>query len=239
MENNTKNKKPSPHKGHRNRLRQKVMKYGIDSLAQHEVMELILFNSIAQKNTNDLAHALIDEFGSVSRVLDAPAELLIKIKGISETTVLMLKSIPQIARYYMQDKNVEKFVKITNNDEVYDYIKDMYIGEVVEVARAIYLSNAGRILGCEVLSRGIVNSTQVNARQVVEHCIKYNATQVILVHNHPSGNAHPSGDDFVITKNVCIALKSINSRLTDHLIIANDECISMAKNKVFARSFEV
>ena len=238
MENSTKNKKVNPHKGHRNRLRQKVVKYGIESLAQHEVMELILFNSIAQKNTNDLAHKLIDEFGSVSRVLDAPESELLKIKGISETTVLMLKSMPQIARFYMQDKNTTNLLKISGFDEIFKYVKDSYIDEVVEVARAIYLTSAGRILGCEVLSKGIVNSTYVSPRKVVEYCIKYNATQVILVHNHPSGNTSPSGDDLIITRSISDALRSINCRLADHLIIADDNCFSMQKCGQYSRVFK-
>ena len=238
MENTTKNKNNNPHKGHRNRLRQKVIKYGIESLAQHEVMELILFNSFAQKNTNDIAHRLIDEFGSVSRVLDAPKDELMKIKGISETTVLMLKSMPQIAKFYMQDKNTTNLLKISDFNEIFEYVKDSYIDEVVEVARAIYLTSAGRILGCEVLSKGIVNSAYVSPRKVVEYCIKYNATQVVLVHNHPSGNASPSGDDLIITRSISDALRSINCRLTDHLIIADDNCFSMQKCGQYSRVFK-
>lgn len=237
MENRDKNKKNNPHKGHRNRLRQKVVKYGIESLAQHEVMELILFNSFAQKNTNDIAHKLIDEFGSVSRVLDAPIDELMKVKGISETTVLMLKTVPQIAKFYIQDKNPNNLTKITGDEQIYEYLKDLYIDEVVEVARAVYLSSAGRILGVEVLSRGVVNSTYVNPRKVIEHCIKYNATQVILVHNHPSGRSEPSGDDMVFTKSIKIALDSINCRLTDHLIVANDKCFSMQRCDQYSRIF--
>ena len=114
MDTNNKEVK-NPHKGHRKRLRDKALKNGIDSLAEHEVMELILFFSIAQKNTNSVAHRLIDEFGSVSAVLDAPETELVKIEGVSQTTASILKSVPEIASYYMQDKlknnNLDAFEK--------------------------------------------------------------------------------------------------------------------------------
>lgn len=235
---NIKTKDVNPHKGHRNRLREKVMKNGIELLAEHEVMELILFYSIAQKNTNGIAHKLIEEFGNVAGVLDAPAERLSKIDGISSTTVFVLKSIPQIASLYMQEKTEKNSPYINSAETAYRILAPKYIGETNEVAMGLFLDTAGKLLGVEELAKGTVNGAHISSRKVVEYCVKYNATQVILCHNHPSGNCEPSIDDFMASKNVNNALKYLDSRLVDHIIIAGDKFSSMKGMPQYKRAFE-
>lgn len=226
------------HKGHRERLREKVIKNGINSLAEHEVMELILFYSLAQRNTNDLAHKLIDSFGSVSKVLDASEDELMKIKGISKTTVFILKSIPQISSYYLNDKNNRKTKRIHGCNDAFKFIAPKFVGQTRERIMMIFLSNASEILGYDFVSQDIINSTQITSRKIIELCIKYNATRVIIAHNHPSGLLTPSSDDFITTKMVIDCLKTIDVELLDHMIIGKGEYLSMANDEQFQNMFE-
>ena len=226
------------HKGHRERLREKVIKNGINSLAEHEVMELILFYALAQKNTNDLAHRLIDHFGSISKVLDASEDELIKIDGVSKTTAFVLKSIPQISAYYLNDKNNSKTKRLYGCNDVFKFIEPKFIGQTSEQIFMIFLSNKSEILGCESVSQDIVNSVNIESRKIIELCLKYNATRMIFAHNHPSGIASPSNDDFITTKSLIDCLKIIDVELLDHMIVANGEYFSMATDKQFKDMFK-
>ncbi len=231
-------KKPTKneHQGHRERLRQKVIKNGINSLAEHEVLELILFYSLAQRNTNDLAHKLINRFGSVAAVLDAPQEQLLEIKGISKTTVFVLKSLPQIASYYLEDKNGVAD-KIYGCEDAFKLLAPKFIGKTSEELLIVFLSNSNKFLGCEFIAKGDVNSTQFTSRQLIEPCIRYNATQVILAHNHPSDILIPSPDDVITTKNVCACLHTIEVVLLDHIIFGKNSCFSMNSSEQYKNLF--
>jgi len=225
------------HKGHRERLRQKVIKSGINSLAEHEVLELILFYAIPRKNTNDIAHRLIDRFGSLSSVLEASYEQLIKVDGVSESAAFVIKSIPEISSYYLNNKKDNKIKKFTHCSQIYDFFAPLYVGKTKEIISIVFLSNANKFLGYEFLSEGIANSSEIQIRKLYELCIKYDATTAIIVHNHPSGNSFPSNDDFIATKLIIGCLKAIQVRVIDHIIIGDDEYSSMASMKQYKHLF--
>lgn len=226
------------HAGHRQRMRERAAKNGFDSLEKHEMLEVLLYPVIPQKNTNPIAHELINTFGSFHAVFDAPEEELLKVKGMTRNAAFYLKMMPAVSSYYLQDKTDCESIIINSSEAAYKYFSPKYIGKTVEVAMALLLSNAGKVLACEIISDGTVNAAEIQTRKIIEFCIKHNATQVILCHNHPSGVALPSSDDFITTKNINVALKSINARLVDHIIIANDDYVSMRQTHQFENAFK-
>ncbi len=236
MEENKRSK--NSHQGHRERLRQKVIKNGMNSLAEHEVLELILFLAIPRKNTNEIAHKLIERFGCLAFVLEAEKEQLMSIEGISEKAAFVIKSIPQFCSCYLESKKINKVKKFTNCKQIYDYLAPLYIGKTKEVVSILFLSSANKFLGHEFFSDGITNSSEINIRKLYELCIKYDASSVVLVHNHPSGNSFPSGDDFIATKAVINCLNVIQVKVLDHIILSHGEYSSMASMNQYKHIFE-
>ena len=218
------------HQGHRERLRQKVKKYGIDSLAEHEVLELILFYAIPRKNTNDIAHRLIKRFGSLSFVLEATEDQLMTVEGVSHSTAFLLKSIPEICSFYLGNKKKNGMKKFCSCSQAYAYLAPKFIGKTKESFLILFLTSANKVLGYEFVSEGLVSSTNVEIRKVYELCIKYNASRVLLAHNHPSGDPFPSSNDFIATKKFVQCLKNIQVDVVDHMVFGDGDYYSMKGN---------
>lgn len=226
------------HAGHRQRMKDKALKYGFDSFENHEILEMLLYSVIPQKDTNPLAHELINTFGSFHAVFEAPEKEFLNIKGMNKSAVFLLKSIPAISSFYMQDKVKTDNIYIKSSEDAYKFLSPKFIGKTVEVAMVVLLNNSGKLLACESISDGIVNAAEFSIRKVIELCVKHNATQVILAHNHPSGVALPSMDDFIATKNVNTALKAMNCKLLDHLIIVENDYTAMSLSSQFKNAFK-
>lgn len=224
------------HCGHRERIKQKFVEKGLDSFSPHEILEILLYYSIPRKNTNDIAHNLINEFGSLSSVFEAPMEELQKINGISENTAIFLKLIPEVCRHYYSDK-CNGHDEIITLDVAGEILLRKFIGRVDEAVVLMLLDNKGKLLFCDVVSEGTVNCSQVYIRQIVALALKHNATVAILAHNHPSGIALPSKNDIDTTIAVGNALKLVDVKLIDHLIIADGDYVSLAADKLDDRMF--
>lgn len=235
---NKKQENKNPHAGHRTRMKNKALLHGFDSFEDHEFLEMLLYPVIPQKDTNELAHDLINNFGSFYAVFDAPYEELLKIKGMTNSAAFLLKMMTENMSRYMQDKIKDDFTTISSSEIAYRILSPKYIGKKDEVVGVILMNNIGRILGCEMLSSGIVNSVEISSRKIVELCVKYGATQIIISHNHPSGNAMPSLDDFNATKTISTMLKSMGVRLLDHIIITDKGFLSMEKMSDFKMALE-
>lgn len=225
------------HAGHRQRMKDKALKHGFESFENHEILEMLLYPTIPQKDTNPLAHELINNFGSFHAVFEADESELLKVKGMSKSAAFLLKSIPSVLSRYVADKtNIDKPV-VSSSDLAYEIVAPKYIGVKNEVSYIILMNNAGKVIACEALSSGTVNASLMPIRKVVELCIKHNATTVILAHNHPSGKTTPSMDDFTATKNIFKALKSIGVELIDHIIVSHNGYDSMRSMHQFERAF--
>lgn len=226
------------HIGHRMRMKEKALKYGFEHFDDHEVLEMILYFAVPQKDTNPIAHELINSFGSFYSVFEADEVQLLSVKGMNKSAAFLIKMMPEIFNRYMSDKNSILKAPVLNSSELaYEIFAPKYIGKKNEVAYALFMNNSGKVLACEAISDGTVNSTEIHTRKIIEYCIKYNATQVILAHNHPSGDPSPSMDDFITTKNIGASLKSINVRLLDHIIITHNDYRSMRSMQQFANAF--
>jgi len=224
------------HGGHRKRLKENFLENGLESFEPHNVLELLLFFSIPQKDTNDIAHALINEFGSVSAVFDAPYEDLLKVKGVGENTACLLKLIPEISRAYHTDK-FDSNALVMSSKELEEYVKAQYIGCTVERVIAVCFDNTGKHKATKVISEGVENVAQVDVKRILQLVLKVNATNVVIAHNHPNGVAAPSRADLELTANLASVLSSIACRLSEHYIVAGDDCIALSKNKNFVRYF--
>lgn len=226
------------HKGHRKRLRNQFLKSGItQDIPDHQLLEFLLFYSIPRKDTNELAHNLLDAFGgSLVNVFDAPYEELLKVKGISENTAALIKFIiPMATRYLRESSNTNGFLK--NTSQIIGYLQPKFYSEMSEVSYLLCLDGRGKILDCPKLSHGDAVSVSVSLRNVAETAIKSGATMVVLAHNHPKGFPLPSENDIKFTSQVSNFLRALNIRLVDHIIVGNGEAVSLAASKDYSYLF--
>lgn len=216
----------SIHEGHRQRLKDRFRQEGLDGFNEVNALELLLFYCVPRSDTNPLAHRLVDHFGSFSAVLDASIEELEKVEGVGHNISTFLTFIPQLDRYYNDNKN--KNVKVlTNVSQCGQYFRPKFINRKNEMVYMICLDAKCKVLACKELGEGSVNSAGVPIRRIVDVALKLNAASVILAHNHPGGLAVPSTDDIQTTVRVAQALAGVDVILTDHLVFADGDYVSM------------
>lgn len=214
------------HDGHRQRLKDRFLKEGLDNFDELYVLELLLFYSIARKDTNPIAHALLERFGSLTNVLDATVEELQKVPGVTQNTATLLSLIPQISRYY-QIKRTDMGDILHTTKECGEYLLPYFYGRDNETVFLLCLDAKCKVLGCKLVGEGSVNSASVPIRRVVEIALNTNATTVILAHNHPSGLAIPSVDDIETTLRVAKAMDAVEITLADHIVVADNDFVSI------------
>ena len=217
------------HEGHRAKMRQRFLVSGLEGFADHEALELLLFYAIPRQDTNPIAHRLMERYGSLSAVLAAPIEDLKKVQGIGESAAILLKAAGQIgSKARMAD--AEQNRPLTSVEAVGAYLLDRFAGETHEIVYQLCLDRKGKLLACKRLSDGGAASATIDVRKVVENAILTSASTVILAHNHPSGVALPSDEDCAATTGVQRALGTIGVTLVDHIIVADDDFVSMAQS---------
>lgn len=214
----------APHAGHRQRMRERFLKMGLDSFEPHEVLELLLTYSIPRKNTNIIAHKLIDTFGSISAVFDAPFEALIEVDSITENSATLIKMIPQILRFYKNGINESKCLNTV--EKVIGYFSVAFIGLTKEEFKVCCLDNGLNVISCTTIAKGTNKSAHISARLVAEEAFKANSSNVIIAHNHPDTYCTPSEADKVITRKLRTALKAIDIDVLDHIIVGKDGVLS-------------
>lgn len=219
------------HDGHRARMKELLRKNGIDAFSDHTVLELLLYCSIPRGDVNPLAHELMNRFGTLAGVFEAPEEELLKVDGVGANTVYLIKLVPQIAKRYMVSRVYENSI-INSTEDAGKFLVPRFHGELNEMVYLLSLDAKGKVLNCSLVGTGDVNSANVSIRKIVSTALKYNATSVILAHNHTSGMALPSGDDVNTTIELHEALRRVDVTLLDHLIIADDDFVSLAANGV-------
>ncbi len=215
------------HEGHRKRMRERFIKSGLDDFAPHNVLEFLLFYSIPRGDTNPIAHRLIDSFGSLSGVFDATPEELMKVKGVGESTAILISMVPQMARKYLEDK-ADSVNVMGGCSDIGAYLLPKFVGRTNEALMMVSIDNKNKIISCSVVAEGTVDSAKVSRRRVMEEAMKVNATRVILAHNHPRGVAVPSSEDVVMTREIGKLFAQVGIELVDHIIIADDDYVSMA-----------
>ena len=220
--------KDNIHAGHRQRIRERYEQQGLAGFAEHEVLELLLTFAIARKDVNPLAHELIAQFGSLAAVLEADKRELMRVNGVGENTAALITLMPQLLGLYRRSAMGEKPV-ITNISEARHYCQSLFFGEHEEKVYLLCLDQAGRVLHPVLLRKGTVDEVNIYPREVVEMALRYRAHTVLLTHNHPSGSASPSQADLSVTLRIAHVLNAIGISLMDHLILAENEVISMKR----------
>ncbi|MDD6200389.1 MAG: DNA repair protein RadC [Firmicutes bacterium] len=219
----------SMHDGHRQRLKERFEKEGLDNFEQVQVLELLLFYCIPKQDTNPIAHALLDAFGSITKVLQAPTRELMQVKGIGESTARYLHMIMEVIRYYsVQEQAVNRI--LTNVDMCAEYMIPFFEGRRNETVFLLCLDGKCKVISCKKVGEGSVNSAGVPIRRIVEMALGENATSVVLAHNHPSGIALPSDEDRLTTIRLAYALNAVDIELADHIVVADGDYVSMAQS---------
>jgi DNA repair protein RadC len=214
------------HDGHRQRKKQRFLQHGLDSFADHEVLELLLFYAIPRRDTNETAHRLLEHFGTLKGVLTASVEELQKVEGVGESTAAFLHLLQAVG--YRALRTAGDDTILNSVDSAGAYFQKLLRGERREVLYQVCLDAKGKVLSHKRLSSGTVSMAPVNVREVVENALYTDASGVLLAHNHPSGIALPSEDDRQITLQIRQALGTMGIELVDHIIVADNDFVSMA-----------
>lgn len=222
---------PVTNEGHRARLRQRFVKGGAESLADYELLELVLTTAIPRKDVKPLAKILIAKFGSFAGVIAAPMTALQDVKGVGETVAITLKTIHAGAARMMKQELLNTPI-FSNWAKLQDYLLATLAHEKVEHFRILFLNKKNHLIADEVQHSGTVDQTAAYPREVVKRALELGATAIILVHNHPSGDSTPSPADIGLTREIMGAAKGLNIVVHDHLIVAKSGVTSL-KNKGF------
>jgi DNA repair protein RadC len=226
----------SVHQGHRQRLRERFLREGIDAFADHQVLELLLFHVLSRVDTNPVAHRLLDRFGSLAAVLEADPADLADVPGVGPNAAAFLALIPQVSRRYLHVRANRQRPQLSSSEAVERYVVPLMAGRPEEVFWVLCLDAQCRLIHAKVVAEGTVTAARVEPRHVVECAVRHRAASVVLAHNHPQGTAKPSDDDRRITQLLSDALTPIGIRVLDHLVVAGDAAFSFAREGVLPGS---
>ncbi len=219
---------------HRERVRKRFLREGLEHFEQHNQLELLLFYAIPQRDTNGIAHDLIQRFGSISRVMDASVEELMTVDGIGERAAVLLKLVPALARSYTLD-HLGKVRTFQSGEELKEYLLALYTGCTKERVYLLLFDNRDTLLRTVQIGEGDLTAALFSTREIVQQVLLYSkTTKVILSHNHPVGLALPSHADQTATDEIQRALSSVEVTLYDHIIVSgNRECYSLRERRIF------
>lgn len=220
----------SIHEGHRQRLKDRFLEQGLDSFTAVQAIEMMLFYCIPRQDTNEIAHRLLERFGSFAQVLDASVEELCSVKGIGVNAATFLRMFPAVARYYEVDRAKLSEEPLLTTEACGAKLRPHFLGRCNEMVYLLCIDAKGKELCCRLVGEGGINSAGVPIRRIVEIALAAKATVVVLAHNHPSGIALPSPEDVSTTQRVATALDAVDVVLADHLVFADDDYISMAQS---------
>ena len=213
-------KKDEPHyRGHRDRLRGRFLESGPDALADYELLELVLFLAIPQKDVKPLAKDLIKRIGGLPEIMHAPIEELTKVEGIKDKTALALKSITALSQRAAKNELMAKPV-MNNWTRLMDYCHSTMAHETREHFRILFLNKKNELIADETQGSGTVDHTPAYPREIMKRALELGATAMILMHNHPSGDPKPSQADIDLTRQIMRAAEPFNIVIHDHIIIS-------------------
>ncbi len=225
------------HDGHRLRMKERFLKAGLDSFSGHEVMELLLYYALPYRDTNDLGHRLVDNFGSLANVLDADYADLVKVPGVTPHVATLITLCGQLNHRYQKERYALG-EQLYNTDILARFVIPHFAGKKEESVLLVSMDNRRKLLNATRIFKGSVNSAQFNYRIAVQQALRDNATVVALAHNHPSGFALPSQADKNTTASFIQVLDLMGIRLIDHLIVSENDCTSMAESPETAYLFK-
>ncbi len=212
--------------GHRERLRERLLKGGAEALADYEVLEYLLFAAIKQGDTKSIAKDLIAQFGSLAGVLNADPAALQRVKGVGRTSAAALKSVATAARRMARSEVSAKPV-LGSWQALLDYLAIDMAHLTVERVRVLYLDTKNRLIDDHHVGDGSIDEAAIHPREVIRRAMDVGASALILVHNHPSGNPEPSRADIQITQRIAEAGRLLGVTLHDHVIVGREGHVSL------------
>lgn len=220
------------HSGHRQRVKERFMKKGLEAFNDYEILELLLFYAIPRSNTNEIAHRLIDHFGSLVQVLEAPVRELEKIEGIGAGAAMYLSLLRQTHRHLNISQVADKTL-LQSIDDYANYLKSFFFGQCNEMVYLLCMDAKNTVINCYEICEGGVHSANISFRRIIDIAIQSNAVTVVLAHNHPGGLALPSPEDIMTTKRLAKALYMADIVLADHIVVAGQDYISMYLSQIY------
>lgn len=223
----------SIHEGHRERLRSRFLEQGLDGFEDHNVLELLLFYALPRRDTNALAHELMNAFGSLSAVFDASPEALTRVSGVGQNAAALIRLVPEIARRYMIDRT-EPGAILFDSASCGRFLVPYFTNLRQEAFYLVCLDAKLKVLDCRELARGGTVSAHVSPRLVVQTALERNASAAVIAHNHTSGIALPSQEDVDTTLRIRDALAMVGVTLVDHIVVAGGDFVSLADDGVLS-----
>jgi len=223
-------------KGHRKRLREKFLK-SPSSASDYEILEMILFSAYTRKDTRIIAKTLIRDFGSLNKVINASKYELKKNSILGESGISAIKLSKEIINRFLK-KESEKITLLDNTDKVRHYCRSKIGHLKTEQLRILYINSQCKLVADEILSEGNVEQTPIYKNMIVTKATLYGAPSIILTHNHPSGDPHPSDQDLKVTKDLTRVLAELGINLIDHIIVTTNDSYSMKAGKVLGEPVE-
>lgn len=218
------------HKNHRKRVKDKFLQSGLSNFAEHEILELLLFYSIPQADTNPTAHRLINTFGSLAGVMEASYENLLSVKGVGEQSATLIKLLPAIMSEF--NKHQLQRAVINNQRDAMQYLMNIYKGVAVEQFYVICINAKNEVICVKQMNTGTASKVDVKIRSITELCLKQNCDRIIISHNHPQSDAQPSVDDITMTERIFNSSVLNEIDIIDHIIVSPTSCYSFAETGV-------
>ena len=214
------------HNGHRKRMREKLLSAGAESFCDHELLEMLLYACNSRSNTNDLAHKLINRFGSLKGVLTASPEALASVDGIKSAASAQIILSREIMRRVESEGN-EIPEAFETRDQIYKYILNLYKYSAVEELYMLLFDATNRLIDCVLINRGDSNTVDMDLRKMAYEALKKEAAFIVLAHNHPRGRLIASSEDALLTRDVMVVMNKLGIEVVDHVLVANNKYTSI------------
>ncbi|MDR0983660.1 MAG: hypothetical protein LBL93_01440 [Ruminococcus sp.] len=228
----SKEKPENIHNGHRKRMKEKYLKFGFEAFSSHEILEVLLYYAIPRKDTNEIAHKLIKQFGSLLNVLDADFKELAELPYMTENAALMLTLFPNVLNVYTYERL--QVSNVCDYDNISDFFIDIFKSEDKECFCIACLNSSLNVVKFKKISEGDINSVKVNVKNIVKMSIDGESELIVIGHNHlTSGRLVPSDNDISATRYLYNSLKPVGIKLLDHIIVNKNESISLKEMGVF------
>jgi DNA repair protein RadC len=215
--------------GHRERIRRKFARNGLDAFLEHEILEMLLTYVLPRRDTKPLAWALLKRFGAFSKVLEAPEEKLTEVEGIGPSAAQFIVFVRALFTKYARTQ-IQTPIGLSSPEKVLAYCKMSMRGKEEEFLEIIFLSIRNTVLDTQVVASGLIDRVVISPRKIVEYALSAKAAAMILVHNHPSGDARPSESDILFTQEVIQAARLFHIAVHDHIIIGKNSHFSLHQN---------
>lgn len=216
------------HAGRRERVRSRFLSEGLDAFEDHEILEFLLYWCIPMRDTNELAHRVLREFGSLPRLFESDARDIARRCGVALQTATLLSLVGPLSRRYLRSRWGERPC-LGSSSEAGGFAASLFAGRCYEVFYVICLDSRNQVNHAALVHEGTINEAPVYPRLIVEASLRHHANSVILAHNHPGGSLTPSTADLDVTRKIRDALEPIGIRVVDHIVVAGERFTSFAE----------